>query len=380
MRFPTFRIAWRNLWRNKRRTLITGGGVGLGLAMMIFTVCWSEGLNRHMIEVVTRSMLGHAQLHATGYRQTREPQTTINDAGRLLALAEDVSGVERAAPRLYGEALLAIGDRSESVVSLGYDPRREAGVTNWSRKVTSGAMPSAPGELALGKALAQKLEVEVGSRVVVTSSDVFTGELNYRLAKGGVHEIALALTPDPTDQAALGAGVNRVLVKIGQRELEGAPWQELAPMIAGMVDLQGIYMAISLGLIFFLISFGIVNTMSMSLFERFREFGIMRAVGAPPGNLAALIVAEAGWLGLVGSMMGLALGLGLTGWLVRTGIVFGSQTEAMGVGLGTPIHPAFEPVGIALSTAAFMLLTPLVSALVAWRAARIDPVRALRHE
>ena len=130
MKTPTLRMAWRNLWRNKRRTLITGGAVGLGLGVMVFSVCWAEGLNRHMINTVTRSWLGHAQIHATGYRATREPELTMEHANEALALAENTEGVASAAPRLYGEALLAIGDRSEPVIALGFDPLREAGVTD----------------------------------------------------------------------------------------------------------------------------------------------------------------------------------------------------------------------------------------------------------
>ncbi len=434
MKLATLTMAWRNIWRNKRRTLITGGAVGLGLALMIFSVCWAEGLNRHMINTVTRSMLGHAQVHAAGYRQTREPELTIANADEVLARVERVEGVLNATPRLYAEVLLAIGDRSEPVIGLGFDPLREAGVTNWSEKIVSGAMPSKEGQLAIGRTLAEKLEVEVGSRIVLTAADIFTGELNYRLVTvtgilfadnpvldkrtalmpladvqhdtglpGGVHEIALALAPDPTDREALTKITDAIIAATGQQPdsaltagqqtgaaltagqqegaaLTAAPWQELVPMVASMVALQGVYMAISLALVFFLISFGIVNTMSMSLMERFREFGIMRAIGTPPGKLAALILAEASWLGVVGSLMGLALGLSIFAWFAHTGIAFGSQTEAMGVGLESPIHPVFAPVGIALSTAAFLLLTPLVSAFVAWRAASIDPVRALRHE
>lgn len=410
MKLPTLTMAWRNLWRNKRRTLITGGAVGLGLGLMVFSVCWAEGLNRHMINTVTRSWLGHAQVHATGYRQTREPTLTIPDVDRVLSRVEDTEGVLHAAPRLYAEVLLAIGDRSEPVIGLGFDPGREQLVTNWGEKVVSGAMPTEAGQLAIGRALAEKLEVEVGSRIVLTAADINTGELNYRLVTvsailfsdnpaldkrtalmplpdvqqdtgllGGVHEIALSLAPDPTDSVAL-TQITDTLMKGAEATITAAPWQELVPMVAGMVELQGVYMAISLALVFFLISFGIVNTMSMSLFERFREFGIMRAIGTPPGKLATLILAEAGWLGVVGSLMGLALGLSIFAYFAHTGIVFGSQTEAMGVGLESPIHPVFAPVGIAVSTVAFLLLTPLVSAFVAWRAARIDPVRALRHD
>ncbi len=405
----TLRMAWRNLWRNPRRTLITGIAIAVGLGAMVFLVGWSEGLSRHMIATVTRAGLGDAQIHAEGYRADREPTRTIPDGAHLLARAEMTPGVTGAAPRLYGDALVAIGDRSATVSAIGIDPDREETVTFWNRQVVAGRFLPGGGEtggVMVGRDLARTLEVESGSKLVLTLADVVTGDLHYYLVRvegvlftnnplldkraillpitqvrdglglpGGSHEIALKLDAAPTDRAAM----DRILAPLKAPGIEVIPWQVAVPVIEQMSSLQGIYMAITLLIIYFLIAFGVVNTMSMSLMERFREFGILRALGTSPGKLALLILLEAACLGAVGSLLGLALGLGAHAWLAHTGISFGNM-EVMGVGFSSPIRPVLKPLWIGAVTLTFLLLTPLVAAIVARRAAMVDPARALGHE
>ena len=161
--------------------------------------------------------------------------------------------------------------------------------------------------------------------------------------------------------------------------LTATPWQEIVPVVADTLEKQFIYMAITLVIVFILIAFGIVNTLSMSLLERMKEFGVLRALGTTPLRLAALIFAEGGWLGAVGSTLGLGLGLLVHGILSRTGITMG-DVEAMGVTFRTPIYPILKPAEILVVAFVFLILTPLVSLVVARRAGRVDPVQALRHE
>lgn len=406
MRLITLEMAWRNLWRNPRRTLITGSGVGLGLAFMVFMTGYSEGMSRYMVGTVTRSLLGEAQLHAEGYRATREPERVLPDGETLAARALGLPDVRGAAPRLYGDGLLAIGDRAEGVVALGIDPRREAEVTDWHRRLTSGVFLAEGESVLLGRDLARALEAETGSKLVLTLADARTGDLHYYLVTvagilftnnplldrraavlplplvrdglglpGGVHEIALALDVPPSDRAAIEAAI----APLAAPGVEVSPWQEIVPVIGNLLDMMDFYTAITLSIIFVLLAFGIVNTMSMALLERFREFGILRALGTEPRRLFALILGEAACLGAVGSALGLALGLAVHAVVARAGITFGG-VEAMGVTFEAPLYPVLNPLRLAWVTAAFLALAPLTAAFVARRAARVDPARALRRE
>lgn len=400
------KMAWRNLWRNTRRTIITAGAIGLGLALMIFSWMWMLGMDDHLVQTVTLSGYGDAQVHAEGFRRTRDAELVIPAGQKVLAKAETTSGIISAAPRAYAVGLAAIGDRSASVEVIGVDPAREQRVTNWQTRLAAGRYPAKPNEALIGVDLADDLEVEAGSKLVITVADIHTGDMAARLLKivglvatsnpaidkhsvviplaslqksmglgDEFHELALRVTGPVTDQAHIEA----VIAPLKAPGLEVAPWQVLASVVASMMDLQGVYMALSLVIIFTIVAFGIVNTMSMSLLERFREFGIMRAVGASPVRLAGLILAEAASLGVVGCAMGLAVGYAVHLVISRTGIPLG-QMEALGVTFKTPIYTVFDPVGIGLMTLTFLILTPLVALFPAVRAARVDVIRALRRD
>lgn len=409
----TILMAWRNLWRNTRRTLITSLAIALGLTAIILSVAWMDGLMDHLLQAMIGGNLGQAQIHAPGYRQTREEELTIPGADQVLARAESAPGLIGAAPRLFAQGLAAMGDRSAGVEVMGVDFAREARVTDWKKKIVAGSYPGPAGSgtgenktVLIGRGLARKLELEAGAKLVLTVARADSGDLEGALVRiggiintgipllddhavigplelvgkitgqtGKIHEIALRFQTPGRDKAEL----ERLLKPLQGEGLDVQPWQVLAPMISGMMDLQDFYLVLATVIIFGLAAFGIVNTMSMSLLERFKEFGILRAIGTSPGRLMGLILAEAASLGAVGAFLGGGLGVGLTLILGRTGIPLG-QMEAMGVTLESAIHPTLNIPAIALVVAVFLILTPLVALGPAVRAARIVPVRALRSE
>lgn len=408
----TLRMAWRNLWRNTRRTVITAGAVGLGLAAMILTVGWMNGFVRNGLDAVIMSGYGDVQIHAPGWRQTRDAGMVIPDGAKVLERTRATPGVRAAAPRLYAIGLLAIGDRSANIEVIGIDTEAEREVTNWHRRLAAGAYPTHPRDAVIGYRLAEKLEVGVGSKLVLTVAEAVGGDMNSILLRvsglavtshpkldrraallpletvrgllglagprgtaGDIHEIAITVVDPGKERADLAA----VVAGLSAPGIEIATWQDLAPSVASIMDVQDVYIGITLVLIFVVIALGIVNTMSMALFERFREFGILKAMGTSPLRLAALILAEAASLGVVGCAMGLGLGLAVHGVLSRTGIDVGNM-EAMGVTFETPIYTIVDTSEVVALTVIFLVLTPLVAIYPAIRAALIQPALALRHE
>ena len=399
-------MAWRNLWRNTRRTIITSLAIGLGLAAILLTMSWMEGMMGHLVKTMTGTHLGQAQIHAPGYRKTLEEGLVIQRAGEILKEVDKTPRLVGAAPRLYAQGLAAMGDRSSGVEVMGVDFGREEKVTDWKDKLISGTYPGGGKEVLIGSGLADKLELEAGAKLVLTVAQVGTGDLEGVLVRiAGIMNTGIPVLDDHSVIGSLEAvgkitglegKAHQIALKFDQpnltREeleelieplketgLEVLPWQKLAPMISGMLDLQEFYMVLSIAIIFGLVAFGIVNTMSMSLLERFKEFGVLRAIGTSPRGLFSLIMAEAASLGAVGGIMGAGLGVGLTLIFMRTGIDLG-DVEAMGVTINSVIHPELNLAGAVMVTLVFMVLTPLVALGPALKASRIVPVKAFRSE
>lgn len=404
--WQTTLMAWRNIWRNTRRTLIAASAIGLGLATLLVTWSLMGGMFDHMVRAATASYLGHAEVHAKSYSETLDPELVIPDAPAVIARARQLDGVEAATPRALGLGLVAIGSRSAGVKVIGIDPATEPEVTDWDERIVSGSYPEKPGEALIGKALANRLEIDVGSYIVLTASDVKTGDLaRLRLEVSGVtftnnplvdkqavilpiaqaqealglgddfHEIAMNVDGDVRDAEAVRAIIQPLSSIEGIR---ADSWHAYAPGVNQMLQLEGAYLWIYVGLIFFVISLGIVNTLVMSLMERIQEFGILRAIGTSGGRLAYMIFAEAASLGLVGVILGLLVFipayLALATWGLNMGTV-----EMAGVSFNAKIYASFDGPVIALVSPIFILLTTITALTTAIRAARIEPVEALRH-
>lgn len=412
----TLRLSWRNLWRNPRRTLITASALSLGVLSMVASTAYMHGIFGKLVETTANGRTGHAQLHAPGWRDTREEALLLRQPAALLKKARALAVVEAAAPRVLGSGLLAIGDRSRGVQIFGIQPEHEAHVGKWTRRIQQGRFVAAAdggaGEVVIGAPLAKRMQIDLDTRVVVMAADIETGEARSELLRvvgiartsdpalddgavvvrldtaqrllgvgDGIHEVVLRLRDVPSkDRAAVQAAIAPLHVDAAADAggVEAVPWHAVQPMVAELLLMQSTWMAIFLGMIFFVIAFVIVGTMSMALLERTWELGLMRALGTPPSRVAAVMLAEAGWLGLVGGLPGALGGYGLSVLLNHVGVHLGEEVT-MVVSFHEPIRPVPD-LANALSTGAiFVALTVLVSLVAALRASRVEPGIALRQ-
>lgn len=400
-----WKMAWRSVWRNKRRTLITASTLMIGVAVMSAMLSLVTGMNNRIVRNVTQSRLGEAQIHQTDYRETQDEKLVIEDTDALLEKARGLDKVKSAAPRTIGMGMLVIGDRSRGVTLLGIDPKQEQATTNWQDRLVKGEYIDAPGQVMIGAYQAEKMEVEVGAKMVLTVANVYTGEATMELVrvkgllatgdvaidrqtalihidmaqrmmgtKGKAHEIALRVDVDADRREEIAQAIKPL-------ERDGVvvePWQDINLMISEMQRLTETFTNAMVFALFFILSFGIINTLSMSLMERTREFGVMRALGTSGKSLAGQITAEAFYLGLIGAIPGILLGLFFSYLLATYGFNLG-ETTAYGMSFSEPIYGEVHPWSTIRSAIIFTLLTAAVSLFTAIRASRLDPVEAMRR-
>ena len=398
-------MAWRSIWRNSRRTLITASALALGVAMMSGMFALTDGMVDRMVRIVTDSRLGEAQIHAEGYRETKDENLLIVDTPALLKSIGEISKITMAAPRVWGEGILAIADRTTGVAIAGIVPEIESKLTNWGSRLLEGAYLTGPNQVMLGHELAKRLDVGLGAKMVVTVANIQTGEPTTELVRvqgilqtgdaqldrqtaivelamvqrmlginEQVHEIALRVNvEDPGFEDSIQA----VIEPLKADGIVVSPWHQINKMIAQMHRMMDTWMDAIVYFVFAIIGFGVVNTISMSLLERQREFGVMRALGTSGVNLASQVVVESFWLGMVGAVPGIVLGLGLSWLSAEYGYDF-SGTTAYGMSFSEPIYGTVNVAGTIRVAFIFTFLTTLVSVFSAFRAARIDPVEAMR--
>ncbi len=410
-----FRLGWRNLWRNPRRSLLSIVAVAVAFAVLITLGSLREGIARQMLDNGTRLLLGHVQVHDVAYLPGRSLYDTIGgvagtDVPGLVAALEQTPGVLAAAPRVIGFGLLSSGSRSAGVQLIGLDPAREARVTSLLSALGEGQgfAGAPPNSVLLGSTLAEELEVEPGDEVAVvtqaadgslgnellTIRGIFStglapldrslalmalGDLADLLALGPrrIHEIA-ARVDDPASAEAVAALLN------GSRALppgaRAESWERLARQLVDYLRLLRGWNWVLIVIVGTFAAFGVLNTMLMAVFERTHEMGMLAAVGLRPSRILAMVLAECLCLAAVGLAAGFGLGAAGMAYFVWHGWNLSRWTTGLTIA-GTLLDPVLRGVmtwkstpSIALILAAIMLLAGLLPAL---RAARMKPVEAL---
>lgn len=398
-----FKMAWRNLWRNRRRTLLTASALAFSVVMMSLAMGLMDAMMDKVVRTATLSSIGHAQIHDANYAKTKDETIAIKDAKALLQKVKKADGVKSASARVVSIGLVAIADRSRGVAVIGVNPEDEQQVTVWNKRL-KGRYIKGPGEVMLGHKVAKKLDVEPSSRIVLTVTDVHTGEPTTSLMrvvgvlstgdeqidsgavvmslasaqkmmglKDSVHEISIITTAPNSSEIE----IDQIIAPLRQPGLSVRPWHQVNKMVSQALALQEKWMGVFIVIVFVLIAFGIVNTIAMSLLERTREFGVMRALGTEPRHLFGLILAEAAWLGVVGALPGALFGIGLSAALASRGLNL-TSASAYGVSFVEPLYIRPDVPGTFKVALIFTILTTLTALASAIRAARLKPVDALR--
>ena len=401
------RLAWRNIFRNKRRTYITGTAIAIGLAALIFLDSLYIGMANNMIASATASFTGEGQIHGRDFLLTQDADKTVADLDRVTADLKQEFQVKKFTLRTLSQGMVTSTSNVNPVLLVGIQPETERGLSQIDETITQGGyfIGDDPQNIVIGSKLAELLEVGLGDRVVVTVSQAGSGSLSQDLFRvSGIYRFniddldgGLAFVRIEKAQAMLGLGnrINEIALSFkdprvsrdeanpfwakystGGNEAQG--WTKLFPALKSIYDLTQMATLI-LGLILFaVVALGIVNTLFMSIYERMFEFGVMRAVGTRPWGIRKLVVLEAGSLALLSIVLGVALGLIFTAIVSRTGLNY-KGVEFAGVTIKELIYPVMQVKQFIIYPAFVLLFTLLVGLYPAGYAARMSVTGAMKR-
>lgn len=402
-----FKLAWRNIWRNPRRSILTMAAVAFATMLLVFMLSWQFGSYETMINATVSIRTGHLQVQAKGYHENREIRKVVTDPRAVVAILKHTPGIRAYTFRGESYSLVSSKNRTYGALVTGIDPAREPDVSTIKELVREGSFLTRQdmAEAIVGHLLAKNFSVGVGDELVVlgqgrdgsiaattvrikgifnSGQDEFDrGVIYVPLAffqevygmNGAVNSVVAvcdSLDAVPTAKNRIQKGV------AGMNGLAVLDWQELTP---GLV--QAIEMDLISGLLFYVIlivvvAFSIMNTFLMAIFERTREFGVMMAMGIRPGRLMRILVMESLGMTVIGVLAGIVAGSLITWYFQVNGFVISGAEEMMRqFGLPERMYPQLSLLSIGTGAAIVLVLTCLTALYSAFRVRRLKPVQAL---
>jgi ABC-type lipoprotein release transport system permease subunit len=404
----TTRMAWRNLWRNPRRTALALAAIGLSVTLVLAYTSILRAYGQWIVETMTGPMLGHVQAHAPLWRKDRLMDRTLRHVDATLAGLRGDADVASATARIYAPALAAREEEGFAVVVMGVDSAAESGPARLLAEVRA---PLREREALIGRQLAELMNVRAGDEIAIVgqgvdgslANDLFTVKAVVTTSvdlvnrQGIVIELsdaqALFAMPDEAHEIVIHARRPEQASSLAQRLAAGSgfagaevlDWQTLAPEMVTLVRITDLAGLLVLLLVFIAAAAGVANTMVMATFERTREFGMLLALGTHPRRLVRLVVAESIALGLVGALGGSAIGIALVAITHRTGIDYSwlagggpSELSFAGLRFSLRFYPALTTLDVARAIGAVCVTSLLAATWPAFRASRLQPVQALR--
>jgi ABC-type lipoprotein release transport system permease subunit len=402
----TMRIAWRNLWRNSRRTGITIVAMSLSTAVLIITYALMLGMMVQMEHSVTDVTVGQVQVHHRNYLKERSLYDTVDGWENILETARG-QGIA-AAPRAFGFGLLSSGNKSAGVQFWGIDPVAEQQVGDMAKNLLKGSYLSERPSMGvvLGRKLARTLHADVGTELVavVQASDGSLGnELFY--VRGILKSVgenldrsvaiidredfaSLFVLPDQYHEIALNSRgilspdevVAAIRTSAGSNEVK--TWRQILPAVSDMLNTSSSATMIFLLIFFLAAGLGVLNTLLMATYERIPEFGLLKAIGTSPWRILRDVSAEALVLGIISSIVGGIIGTIVSLYFQYYPIdlsAFGEGFNTSGIVISAQWGALLTTRGIVWPIVIMWLVSVLAALYPAVKAARLDPVRALTH-
>jgi len=397
------KIGFRNLWRNKRRTILASLAMGVGLAALILADGFWQGMINNMVETLTEGMLGQAQVHNEHFLKSLEIENVIKNKAVVLQKIENSHKTKVFTQRVISMAMISSAEEASNVLLYGVDIESEKALTVIEKRIVEGQINTLDG-IAIGTKLKKRLGVQIGDRIVITMAEKTTGELAQGLFRlqavfsYGSNEIdegfvfvdrqkaaKLLKMPDEIHEIALKFKDNiseeersTFLSSLKGDENIAESWKELAPGISSAIRMSDISTAIISTILIILVSFGIVNTLFMSLYERLFEFGVLRALGTRGADLLLQVVFEAGWLAFFSILWGIILATIIGGIWAVYGLDY-SGVEFAEITFNKHIYFVFALGQFIIYPSLIFLVTIIVSLYPGTHAARMTLSEAMRR-
>jgi ABC-type lipoprotein release transport system permease subunit len=397
-------LAWRNLWRNHRRTLIMLSAITVGVWAMIFMTSLMRGMVDDMLLNGVRNLPGEVQIHHPLYRDDPSINNSINPPDKKLLQALQIPEVKAWTNRVRVPAVISSERDSRGVTLLGVEPISEAQLSFDLDSISEGRFlkDSNDNGLIIGAKLAERLETRLGKRVVIMSQDPDNNIADRGFRIVGIYKAKLA----SLEEIYVYAGLKTVqtLLKLDNKvseiaitgedyrhvdswytqiknaageDLQTLAWYETDTYLGSMLAMMDGFVLVWIIVIFLALSFGLVNTLVMAVFERTREIGLMQALGMRPSLILYQILIESFLLLVIGLLLGNVFAISSI-ILLQDGIDISVVAEGMEMmGSSSILYPALKLSDILLANVIVITLGLLTSVLPAWHAASLDPVEAL---
>jgi putative ABC transport system permease protein len=404
------RMAWRNLWRNPRRTILTVAAIAFACLLLVFMLSFQFGSYETMINSAVKVQTGHLHVEAKKYQDQQDMRLVIKDPKAVAKVMQAAPGIEAFTARANAFSLISSKERTYGALVVGIDPESEAKVSTLKKIIRQGEYLK-PGDATgalVGRLLARNLQVKVGDELTVLGQGRDGSIAAMVLTIRGIYSSGI----DEFDRSSIQMGLKSFQANYSMegavhqmvaicRHLDGvAPakkyiasrlphqtkpgltvldWMQLMPGL-----LQGIEMDLVSSFIFYLVlivvvTFSILNTFLMSILERTHEFGVLMAIGAKPGRLSKLVIQESMAMTLLGILSGMIMGAAVTWYFQVNGIELGAQDFMAQYGITGRLYPQLSWLSLTIGPALVLIMTLLAALYPTRRLWRLKPVEAINY-
>ena len=402
------KMAWRNVWRNTRRSCVTIGAMAFSLLMMILATSFYEGFLKKMEANIIEVEIGDIQIHQSNYRDKPSIYNTIADSTTIASTLEALN--YQTSERMLGSGLVASDETSTGAAIFGINISDDADVSAVFERVVHGSWldASEPQGLVIGRFLARTLAVEVGDELVLLSQGFDGSMANDLFRVRGI----LGPISEQTDRAGIfmlnqryadfyasksdahrlivrrpaGVSLPDALAQVKQATdlsvLDVKSWRELSPILASLVDSALQMLQMGFLIIYVAVVILLLNAMLMAVFERIREFGILKAIGVSPVSLMLIIITEGAIQTGVAVILAFLLSIPALWYLVEVGIDLGlvGGASVAGMTLDSVWHGVISAKTFSMPLTTMLIVVVLGILYPALKAARITPLEAIHHQ
>jgi putative ABC transport system permease protein len=406
------KMAWRNIWRNKRRTLLTISAIAFAGIILVFMLSFQFGSYDAMINASVKIYTGHLQIQEKSYRDKQGMRKVVESPEAVIRIIKKTPGIEAYTTRANAFALVSSKERTYGIMVTGIDPVLESGVTTIKKLIKKGKyLTEEDADHALvGKLLAENLKVTIGDELTVlgqgrdgsVAAAVFRVKGIFKSGmdefdrnaiqiplkyfqdvfsmNGAVHEVVVT-GKSLSDLSNIKRSISMELDSSGDHnKLVALDWKDLMPGLAQGISMDLVSGLITYFILIMVVAFSILNTFLMAILERTREFGVLMAIGTTPGRLTRLVLLESGAMTLVGIATGIIAGSAITLYFQKYGIDIAGASEILNnYGISGRLYPRLSILSASLGPAMVLVITFLAALYPALKIKQLKPVEAMTH-